>query len=189
MILSALVVLMVGCTTYTPKPHGYPRIEFPEKDYVYFDKGCPYAFAVPKYAIVESDTHETSEPCWYNIKFPTFDATIYLSYKEISSPGQLDTLSEEAYELAMKNNIRADVIDEREIYNPSSENRGMIYELYGPSATPFNFYLTDSKKHFIRGSFYFDNETKNDSVAPIFEFLKEDMMKLINSVNWESNES
>lgn len=180
-----LISLLSACTSYTPKPHGYPKIEFPEKEYVLFDDGCAYTFEAPKYALIERDTHMRAEPCWYNIKFPNFNATVYLSYKTVRSIDHLDTLSEEAYKMAMKNNIKADVIDEQEIYHPKTGNRGMIYELYGPSATPFNFYLTDEKEHYIRGSFYFDQHTKTDSVAPVFDFLKEDLEQLINTLEWK----
>ncbi len=183
-----MLVVVSGCTSYTPKPHGYPKIQFPEKEYKAFDNGCMYRFDIPAYAMVEADTHENADQCWYNIKFPTFNATIYLSYKEVENNEHLNALAEDAYKLAMKNNIKADVIDEEEILIPETGNKGMIYELYGPSATPYNFYITDEKSHYVRGSFYFDKHTKTDSVAPIFEFLKEDIVRLMKSIEWASSD-
>ncbi len=180
------VLLAYGCgSSYTPKPHGYPKIEFPKKVYKTFNEDCAYQFDIPTYARVERDTHQSTEPCWYSIKFPAYNVTIYLTYKKVTRPGQLDTLTEEAYKLAMKHNIKADIIDEREIYNAKNGNRGMIYELYGPSATPYNFYITDDKTNYLRGSFYFDERTKTDSVAPVFEFIKEDMVHLMNTLQWK----
>ena len=173
-----------SCQDYTPKPHGFPKIEFPEKSYKSFDDGCAFRFDIPKYAVVEKDTHQSSEPCWYNIKFPTFGATIYLTYKQLSSTAQLDSFSDEAFKLAGEHRKKADAIDEKEIFIKRTNSRGIIFELRGPSATPFNFYLSDEKKHYVRGSFYFDNHTNTDSVAPIYTFLKEDMMNLINSLEW-----
>jgi gliding motility-associated lipoprotein GldD len=183
-----ILIIISGCTSYTPKPHGYPKVQFPEKEYKTFDNGCSYRFEVPKYAMVEIDTHESADPCWFNIRFPSFNATIYLSYKEVENEDHLNALAEDAYKLAMKNNIKADVIDEEEILIPETGNKGMIYELYGPSATPYNFYITDEKTHYVRGSFYFDKHTKTDSVAPIFEFLKEDIVRLMKSIQWASSD-
>ena len=179
-----MVVILSSCGNYTPKPHGYPKVEFPERSYKKFNDGCAYNFEVPTYAVVEKDTHELSEPCWYNIKFPNFGATIYLTYKPLNSIEQLDSLSDEAFKLAGEHRKKADAIEEKEIYIKRTESKGIIFELRGPSATPFNFYLSDEKNHYLRGSFYFDNHTNTDSVAPIYEFLKTDMMNLINSVEW-----
>ncbi|MBO6518008.1 MAG: gliding motility lipoprotein GldD [Bacteroidia bacterium] len=184
--IALLITVFSGCgSSYTPKPHGYPKIEFPEKSYVRFNDNCAYSFEIPTYAVVRKDTHMSAEPCWYDITFPQFHVTVYLSYKGIRSQAHLDTLSEEAYKLAMKNNIKADVIDEQEIFNPKTGNSGMIYELFGPSATPYNFYVTDDSLHYVRGSFYFDQHTKTDSVAPVYEFLKEDLKQMINTLTWK----
>lgn len=183
-VIVALVLVGIGCQNYTPKPHGFPRIEFPERAYKSFDDGCAYRFDIPTYSIIERDTHETAEPCWYNIKFPQFGATVYLTYKKLTSVAQLDSLSEEAFKMAGEHRKKADAIDEKEIYIKRTESKGIIFELKGPSATPFNFYISDEKNHYLRGSFYFDNHTNTDSVAPVYAFLKEDMMNLINSLEW-----
>lgn len=186
-VYSLILLGLWGCTSYTPKPHGYPRIDFPEREYQTFDPDCSFSFEIPTYARMYRDTHERAEPCWYNMTFPVFDATLYLSYKAVNSPEHLDTLSEEAYKLAMKNNIKADVINETEILDTSSGNFGILYDLYGETATPFNFYITDRKDHYIRGAFYFNQHTKTDSVAPIFDFIKDDLLHLINTLEWKSN--
>ena len=55
-----------------------------------------------------------------------------------------------------------------------------LYDYEGITATSSQFYLTDSVKHFFRGSFYFDTEI-NDSIVPIKNFVKEDIKYLIES--------
>ncbi len=186
LVLLVLVFGSTGCQEYTPKPHGYPKIEFPERNYVTFDDDCSYTFEVPSYSTVERDTHFMAEPCWYNIKFPSFNATVYVSYKTFSTIEQLDTFSEDAFRLAGEHRKIADQIEETEIHVAKTNSHGLIFELLGPSATPFNFYISDEKKHFVRGSFYFDNHTKVDSVAPVYEFLKKDMIHMINSIEWKN---
>ena len=60
-----------------------------------------------------------------------------------------------------------------------------MYDYEGTTATALQFYLTDSTKHFIRGALYFHSEV-NDSIAPISDFLKQDMKILIESFRWKN---
>ena len=81
------MVILAGITfgacrkSYTPKPRGYPRVEFPGKQYRVYDSTCPYSFELPVYSRVVPDTDYLSEPCWVNIEFPDFDGMIHISYK------------------------------------------------------------------------------------------------------------
>jgi gliding motility-associated lipoprotein GldD len=184
--LWGLSLLLAGCNEYTPKKYGYPKISYPEKSYESFSSSCPFEFQKATYALVEKDTHELAEPCWYNVRFPKFEATLYLSYKHFDTPASLDTLSEQAYRLAMKHNVKADLINETEILDTARGYYGVLYDLHGEAATPFNFYLTDEKNHYIRGSFYFDNVTNSDSILPIYNWLKEDVMHLIRTFEWQN---
>ncbi len=61
----------------------------------------------------------------------------------------------------------------------------MIYELKGNTATNLNFYISDSKKHFLRGALYFNAKTEIDSIQPVFDFIKADVIKMIESTTWK----
>jgi gliding motility-associated lipoprotein GldD len=179
-------LIFYSCSNYTPKPHGYPKIEFPEKQYTQFKGAAPFSFEIPTYAVMQSDTDQNSEAYWYNLQIPTFDATLHLSYKHFNQASTLDRLTEDAYELAMKHNVKAEDIHETEIRDTVKGNYGVLYDFFGKTATPFNFFLTDEKEHYIRGAFYFNQNANIDSVAPIFDFLKSDLLRLINTLEWES---
>lgn len=45
--------------------------------------------------------------------------------------------------------------------------------------------MTDSTEHFIRGSLYFKASVDRDSIAPVYDFLKVDVQKLIEGFKWE----
>jgi len=47
------------------------------------------------------------------------------------------------------------------------------------------FVITDSTKHFIRGALYFDNVPNKDSIAPVADYIRQDMMQLIESFSWK----
>lgn len=183
-IAVGLALLISSCGQYTPKPHGYPRIEYPEKKYVTVNPDCPFSLTIPTYSSLQKDTKDDANPCWYNLRYLPFDATLHLTYREFSSIEELDSLTEDAYTMAMKHTIKAIEIRELDQIDTASGNMIMKYDLFGNTATPFNFYVTDGKKHFLRGSFYFNNSTATDSVAPIYAFLKEDMEKMIADVRW-----
>ena len=86
--------------------------------------------------------------------------------------------------MVFKHVIRADQIVENYIQKPKCQ--GIYYELDGSTATNAQFYVTDSTQHFLRGSLYFNVKTNQDSIAPVLKFLKEDMIRLIETIHWEN---
>ena len=74
-----------------------------------------------------------------------------------------------------------------EIYEINIRNaylNGMLYELSGNTATNFQFYVTDNKKHFLRGALYFNVRTNTDSIAPALEHLKADVLHMLETLRW-----
>jgi len=61
---------------------------------------------------------------------------------------------------------------------------GIIFEMSGEVATPVQFFLTDSTQHYLRGSVYFYSQVDPDSMAVVYDFVKEDVAKLIESFEW-----
>ena len=57
--------------------------------------------------------------------------------------------------------------------------------------TPFQFYLTDVDANFLRAALYFNTATRNDSLwnygvlSIIIDYLKEDMIHIINTLKWK----
>ena len=76
---------------------------------------------------------------------------------------------------------------DRSVQYINSNNRvyGIIYDLRGNTATAVQFFVTDSSSNFLRGSLYFDTEPDADSLAPVVDFFREDIIHLIESLKWE----
>ena len=57
-VCGLLTMVLHSCnSTYTPKPKGYYKINFPEKKYRLFEQaGYPYSFEYPVYAKVVKDS-------------------------------------------------------------------------------------------------------------------------------------
>jgi gliding motility-associated lipoprotein GldD len=177
-------ILAVSCTqTYTPKPRGYFRIDFPAKEYQKFDSACPFTFEYPRYGRIEPDRDKNAEPCWFNIAFPKFKSKIHLSYKAIH--GNAAEYYEDSHTLAYKHAIKADAIDELLVDFPEKKVYGIIYDIRGNAASSVQFFLTDSVRNFLRGSLYFETPPNKDSLAPAIEFFRKDVETLINTLEWK----
>ncbi len=184
-IIIVLAVAMAGCRQKTvPRPRGYFRIDLPAKQYRIYDTICPFTFEYPVYGIVSYDVGKNAEPCWFNLVFPQFRATIHFSYKALNK--NLPTLLKESNDFAYSHSIKADAITERPWLNKTDKVFGILYDINGNTASSVQFFLTDSTKNFIRGALYFSAEPNADSLAPVIKFFREDVTHLIETFKWKN---
>lgn len=187
-----LVFILQGCgseAVITPKPRGYPKVVYPEKSYQTFEEGyCDFSFEYPDYAKIEKTNSFFDEnpkhECWFDVTIPQFNARIHCTYSTIENEAVAEKLRTDAFELAHKHNIKAKYIEEIKI-DTKNGAKGFAFNLEGEVASPFQFFVTDEEKHFVRGSLYFHNEVAPDSLAPIFSFVKKDIEHMINTLEWE----
>lgn len=178
------VVLLMQCTeNYSPKPRGYFRVSFPDKKYQKFESDAPYTFDIPVYAQILPDTNDIEGKWWYNLVFPAMKATIHISYKDVE--GNLSKYLEDTRTLVYKHTIKADAINEQVFVNKDKNVYGVLYEIKGNAASPYQFFVTDSIKHFVRGALYFNVYPNKDSLAPSFKFIKKDIIRLMETTEWK----
>jgi gliding motility-associated lipoprotein GldD len=186
-ILILIVILtFVGCKQkYTPKPRGYFRIDFPAKVYHPIENRFHYRFEIPDYAAVMPDSRNPDRPDWINIAVPASKAEIHISYYDLkSSDGNLSELMEESRQLAYKHSIKADAIDEQIFISRGNNVYGTVYKIEGNAASPMQFFLTDSTRHFLRGALYIREVPNIDSLKPVIDFLEPDILRLIETTTW-----
>jgi len=190
-----LSIIFGGCDDgFTPKPGGFFRIDLPEKTYRVFESDCPFSFDYPEYAIVFEHGTESSQPCWLNIEFPKFQGTLHLSYFKVQPMSAADSNNlpiqkylEDSRNLAMKHTVKAHAIEEEMIVNEEEKVYGTLYNIEGlNTASSLQFYVTDSVNHFLRGALYFNVAPRNDSLAPVIDFIQEDVFRFIESFHWKS---
>ena len=143
----------------------------------------PYNFQIPVYSIPGYDLVNPGQPNWITIEVPANHAQIHLSYKKINN--NLGTLIEESRTLAYKHSEKASSIEEQLFINPSKKVYGTIYNIKGNAASPMQFYLTDSVRHFLRGSLYIKEIPNIDSLQPVIGFLNKDVVRLIETTEWK----
>ncbi len=172
----------------TPKPRMYPRINFPEKTYNQFNTDyCNFSFIKPSYTSIEQDQKyfdgSTLHPCWFDLVYEDFDARIHFSYYPLKSQEGFEKLKRDAFILSQKHNAVANYIDEVPIFKNESV-KGFLFNLEGEVASPIQFYLSDEVDNFLRGSLYFNTKSRPDSLAPLVRFVKEDVLKMVESFEW-----
>ncbi len=185
--LFIVIVFVAACQRGdAPKPRGYLRIALPEKGYQLFDSVYPYRFEYPRYADFVPDQRESAEPFWADIVFPDFKGRIHLSYKTVNDPTQLREYLEDARNFVHRHIPKATAIRGEVIIHPGNQVYGMLYQIRGKeAASPLQFYATDSVAHFLRGALYFNVRPNNDSLAPVIDFIEEDIRHLFSTMEWD----
>lgn len=186
LLISVCVILMACETDYLPKPKGYNRFDLPEPAYHELPDTLPYHFEYSKHARLIDDTTWISERYWTEIYYPQFLGDVHITYKQIHSEKDLKEYSNDAYFLTSKHQIKASSIDDVILVTPSGKVAS-IAELEGEVPSQFQFYITDSTRHFLRGALYFNTQVNNDSLAPAIEFIKNDIIHLINTLEWNDD--
>jgi gliding motility-associated lipoprotein GldD len=193
LLLSLLFLICnTGCRKVSvPKPVGYFRIDLPKKEYVTFDNksdkkpGLPFSFEYPAYGKITFGEENQKEQGWMNIEFPSYKAKIYLTYKNINN--NFEGLMEQTYKMNVKNHIsKADAIKEQVISNREKRIFGILYDLKGNTASAVQFYVTDSLKNYLRGSLYFAAEPDADSLKPVIDFFRSDIVHLVETLKWQN---
>jgi gliding motility-associated lipoprotein GldD len=199
---------IISCNSnYTSKKEGYFKIDFPKKAYTTFDQpGYPYTFEYPVYATIDHDSSffkgDSQNPYSINIVFPSFNGTIYISYKNIGGTSvykvknpdgsyrdsigknSFQKMVNDSYNLTYKNDIKAYSIEDSIMHTPNGLT-GIFFKLSGNVATAKQFFLSDTTQHFLRGALYFDAAPNEDSLRPVNAFLQQDMKHLINTLKWK----
>lgn len=188
------VVVLLALTAcrpeqFSPRPRGYARIDTPRAHtYQVFDRpGFPYRFEYPTYATISSDSAvlamNPDNPYWMNIDFPTLGGSLYISYKNIPSRHTLDTLLEDAHVMTYFHTKKADYINAPVFHTPNGVH-GVMFDVGGDAASAYQFFATDSSKHFVRGALYFNLSPNSDSMRPLTQFLRADIEHMLQTLEW-----
>ncbi|HRR04504.1 MAG TPA: gliding motility lipoprotein GldD [Bacteroidales bacterium] len=168
---------------YTPKPKGYFRIELPPHAYQTLDTTLPFTFQYSQYATYHFSQKENGD-YWLYLNYPKLNAEINFTYSKLAGDLRQRIIEEDkilSFHYQVADNIEYSIISD-----PTYQIYGQLYDIEGISvATPLSFWLSDSVSHFLRGTLYFNNPPNNDSLQPVIQYIREDMLKLISSFKWE----
>ena len=182
--LAGILLSLTGCKEETisyPRPYAYPRINLPEHSYSsYSSPTCDFSFEYPAFGEVEQQ--KSMDSCIADIYYPPFDCKWHLTYRNIPESGKTRSQHFEEYrKLVYKHSPKITKIDEFDLKTPNGT--GTMFELYGNVGTPAKIFFGNDE-HLVMMSFYFNTAEKNDSLAPVIAFMKQDMEHMVTSLNW-----
>ncbi len=182
-------VLLPSCRRghdYTPKPKAYLRFDFPEKSYTLCDTvALPFSFerATESRLLLKKNSPKEK---YIDILYPAYHGVVFLTYKPLRGvqdlAGQVDT----SYLLLKMHFDYSNGVEEQRFVNPAGRVYGTTYRIKGSNvASTYQFWLTDSTQHFLRGSLYLDQTPNNDSLAPVLTYLQQDLEHFIETLFWK----
>lgn len=190
--LLLLPLLWLSCTEApVARPDGFMRIGLPSTEaYAPLNEAAPFgldinaqAKVIVKEVLTEEGTEQAREgEYWLDIVYPSILSTVQFTYKPVNN--NLEALVRDAQQLAYKHTVKASGMREQFFEYRDKKVYGLYYELSGASATTTQFYATDSTEHFLRGVLYHYSAPNADSLAPVTQFMREEILQLISTLNW-----
>ncbi len=178
-----LLILLISCKEdYGLKPIGHVRLEYPEPIYQQFNSDCNYTF---EYSNQSKPMQKGQNPCWYVLHYPKLKANIYITYFPVNSKDDLAIKIKDSEKVVHEQTVKASYISPREFIFDEKKVYGTLFELGGESAINMQFHATDSTKNLISGSVYFSTPPKYDSLQPAINYIKKDVIQLIETLKWK----
>jgi gliding motility-associated lipoprotein GldD len=181
-----LIILIYSCggnDISIPKPPTYLRTNFPDHSYSKYSDNCPYSFEASTLFTIDKVKEGHIETCHKDIQLGALNGVIHFSYIDMIEP--LSKYVNYSNDKVDEHKIKASSIEDKQIIRPEDRVYGTFFELKGDVATPFQFYLTDSVSQFVSGIVYFNSVPNYDSLRPSIEYLKVDLLKMVNTFKWE----
>jgi gliding motility-associated lipoprotein GldD len=187
-LLSLLVILLAtsACddTNPVPKPSTFLRTEFPEHTYRSYLSPQNFSFNLADLYMPKTFEQAKTNYSVQEIDLGPLNGTLFLYYLRLPSKDSLSEIINFANDKVDEHKIMADKIDFEQIIEPQKRVYGTFFELKGNVATNFQFYLTDSSQHFLRGEILLNCRPNYDSLRPTLQYLKTDLQTLIKSFKW-----
>ncbi|WP_343605588.1 hypothetical protein [Fluviicola sp.] len=190
-IISAAVVLsflFTGCggdEILIPKPPTYLRTDFPKHTYQKIDDATTYSFELSKAYIAKPLTYKGELTNHKEINLGPLNGVLYLNYYPIPNRDTLIRYINLSNDKVDEHQIKATKIYDQKFIFPEKKVYGTFFEFEGDVATNFQFYLTDSTSHFLRGEVLMNCRPNYDSLRPSLNYLKVDLIHLIETVRWK----
>lgn len=194
--VTVILIFLLSCKeekVYIPKPRVYPKVEYPNRNQIKLRKNfCAFSFEYPDYMSFEQDTlflhREAPHACWFNLNLSSLNGSIHFTYTDLKKCDSLSAclhkVYNDAYQMAQEHVPKANALEDFSINNPEKRVFGVLFNIEGHIASPFQIVLTDSVNHAVRAALYFNSRPEADSMAPVIEFVKTDIMNMLNSFEW-----
>lgn len=180
-------MLSIFCVTscrqnenYVPKPSTYLEISFPDRNYAIYQDECGYSYNKPAYFNVKE---VNASSCNRDIDLSDLNGVIHISRMDLDTT--LAAYVNYAIDKVEEHKVKASAIYDSTIVRSEERVFGTFFELQGNVASPFQFYLTDSTNRFLSGVVYFNARPNYDSLKPVLNFVKKDILEMMETLEWK----
>ncbi len=189
LILLLVNTIFIACTKEPPipKPKTYLRLTAPEPKYLHFEQeGLPFSFDYPDYGEIIRIKSDDNSSQWFNILFNRYGFEANVSYIPLKTDTSLAYMVNDCYTFLDKHKKFSSGIIERQYEDPERKIYGMAFEIKGSEVvSPYQFFVTDSNRHFIRVALHCQSAPNNDSLAPLITRITTDLNHLISTLRWK----
>lgn len=187
LLIVVLQLLLVSCggDVPVPKPEAYLRIDLPAQDYEVCDTNIlPFKFDYSTQSLITLKKNTRSEK-WVDIYYPILKGVVFLSYKPIHGEASLKAQIDTSYQFLSSHFNYSSGVKENQYVDKDNKVYATTYRLEGHNvASTYQFWATDSTKHFLRGALFMNSAPNNDSLSPILNYIQEDLVHLLESLRW-----
>ena len=177
-VFLGILFLIVSCSEDTlPKPAAFLSLNYAPSSYGDLTLTRPYTFQISKNSFVKDEPN-----AWLKIVYPNQKASVDITYRTIDN--NLRELLVESQRLVFKHTVKADQIVSNDYLNREKRVFATLYEITGNAASQIQFHMTDSTRHFVKGALYFNRKPNYDSILPAVDYIKKDMLRLIETFEW-----
>ena len=164
-----------------PKQNGFLKMDFKDPKYKIFEDENSLINFYYNSNFVDI---EIKNPQIISLQYPEFNLSVDLFSDNMRERKNLDNNLTDFSLILDTHSIRSNGIILREYENKDKNVYGKLFEITGDVASPIKFYLTDSVSNFISGSINLKFKPKYDSIYPLIQYVKNDILVLFESINW-----
>lgn len=187
LVLLPLFFMLASCggdDAGIPRPKGYFRIELEKAVYDTAQSTQPFVFIKNTQARFFPKSNKPEDKNFSILEYPRIRATVYMTYLTVNDTN-LPYLIRDCHGMVYDHSIKADDIVPNRIDHDQNRVHGLIYDIKGGAATPLQFYVTDSTRHFLRGSLYFYARPNYDSILPVLQYVRKDLDTALSTLRWK----
>ncbi len=174
-----LTFFMVSCGDDTlPKPKAFLSLTYAKPTYKKLPLQRPYVFEYSSESLLKDEANN-----WLKVLYPKQKASLDITYRVIDK--NLKELLTESEKLVFKHTVKAEQIVSNNYVDAEKKVYGTLHEISGNAASQIQFHITDSVTHFMKGALYFKTRPNFDSVLPAVDYIKKDILHLMETLKWK----
>ncbi|HRP52788.1 MAG TPA: hypothetical protein PLI97_04705 [Fluviicola sp.] len=185
LILIAILTSCGGDEILIPKPPYYLRTDFPKHTYALEEKSSTYQFELAQAYQSKLIDFKGQPTDHQEIDLGPLNGKLYLSYFPVYNRDTLIKYINISNDRVDEHQVKATKIIDKTFIFPEKKVYGTFFELQGNVATNYQFYLTDSTSHFLRGEVLLNCRPNYDSLKPTLNYLKQDLLHLVETLTWK----